>query len=95
MLPNKEIKCHHTGFTKSCRALVADGHCDMWRKLCGVPAGETAPRDIYDCIEKHAHTLRLNLIASSEQAGAATESFRNEVVGRAQARHMKLIQGNT
>lgn len=30
-LPPKEKKCHHTGFEKSCRALVAEGSCDRWK----------------------------------------------------------------
>lgn len=89
-LPDKDAQCHRTGFEKGCRSLVADGACRRWRKVNGTPAGETAPRDIYDCIDNHAHTLMLHLLASSDGNQAATESFRNAMVDIGTARSRAL-----
>lgn len=30
MLPSPARMCHRTGFEKSCRKLVAEGHCERW-----------------------------------------------------------------
>lgn len=76
-LPDKDRCCHHTGFEKSCLKLVTTRKCQRWSKVWGVPAGETAPRDIYDCIDDHAHTLRLTSIVSTEYTGKALDKVHN------------------
>jgi hypothetical protein len=80
--PDKDRCCHRTGFEKSCLELVATRKCQRWRKVYGQPAGEVAPRDIYDCIDDHAHTLRINAIASTDYAGAATDKMHNGIAQR-------------
>lgn len=44
-LPPKDRKCHHTGFEKNCRALVADGSCDRWVNFPGLSPFKTIPKD--------------------------------------------------
>lgn len=76
-LPDKDRCCHHTGFEKSCRQLVVDGKCQRWRKVWGTPAGEKTPRDIYDCLDDHAHTLRIGAIVAAEYTGKAVDKVHN------------------
>lgn len=81
MLPPKERMCHHTGFEKNCRQLVVDDACKRWCKVSGVPASGK-DEDLWNCIDDHAHTLRLNILAAVNGGAAATESFRNLVASR-------------
>lgn len=88
MLPSKQRMCHRTGFDKSCRQLVADDACGRWRKISGVPASGKE-EDLWDCIDDHAHTLSLNILAAIQGEAAASEQFRNVV---AEARNARLLQ---
>lgn len=81
-LPSKDKKCHHTGFSKGCRALVANGSCDRWKAIHGESRTTGLPSEMWACIDDHAFTLQLNMIAAAQGGQAATESFRNEVLGR-------------
>lgn len=78
MLPDKDIKCHCTGFEKSCRQLVTDGSCNRWKQLVGSDPRTGAPLDLWDCIDNHAHTLRVCAVKAIESNSAAVESMRNE-----------------
>ncbi len=78
MLPDKDIKCHRTGFEKSCRALVADGACNRWKLLQGTDPTTGAPINLHDCIDNHAHTLLIAAVRALESNSAAVESMRNE-----------------
>lgn len=82
-LPAKDVMCHRTDFEKSCRQLVCDGACKRWKMVLGESRTTGAPTEQWDCIDNHAHTLLLNIIAAAQGGQAATESFRNEVIGRA------------
>lgn len=78
MLPDKDLKCHRTGFEKSCRQLVSDGACNRWKQLQGTNPVTGAPMDLWDCIDNHAHTLRVCAVRSIESSAASVESMRNE-----------------
>jgi hypothetical protein len=75
-LPDKDLKCHLTGFEKSCRTLVCDGHCKRWKPLEGIEDGAKFTR--WDCIDNHAHTLQKITVFSIQSNSAAVESMRNK-----------------
>lgn len=79
-IPPKERKCHHTGFTKSCRALVTSGACPRWMQILGTNpnTGEEAQR--WDCVDNWMPLLMIENSQMQRQTGAAVESFRNIMV---------------
>lgn len=83
MMPPKERMCHLTGFTKSCRELVTSEACCRWSNIVGTNPQTGATVDKWACIDDHVPFLLLEIGKLTLQAGAATESFRNEVMGRA------------
>jgi len=81
MLPPKERKCHHTGFAKSCRVLVSSEACGRWKQLLGKHPQTGEDLSLWDCQDNHALLLQIEANKLMREAGAATESFRNAVVG--------------
>jgi hypothetical protein len=86
-LPDKDLKCHLTGFEKSCRTLVCDGACRRWKLLEGREGDK--PLAVWDCIDNHAHTLQKIMVFSIQSNSAAVESMRNEAV-KAHGEHLTL-----
>jgi len=80
MLPDKETGCHHTGFAKKCRDLVASGKCKRWLQIAGnnPNTGEAVNR--FDCVDNWTPLLLIENSQMQRQTGAAVESFRNEMV---------------
>jgi hypothetical protein len=86
-LPDKDIKCHLTGFEKSCRQLVCDGACKRWKLLEGREGDKTLA--VWDCIDNHAHTLQKITVFSIQSNSAAVESMRNKA-DEAHREHLTL-----
>jgi hypothetical protein len=80
MLPDKNIKCPATGFSKSCREIVADCDCPKFVKISGVNPNDGQPIDKFGCIDSFIHMLLIENSQQQRQTGAAVESFRNEMV---------------
>ena len=80
MLPDKNIKCPATGFSKSCREIVADCDCPKFIKISGVNPNDGQPVDKFGCIDSFLHMLLIENSQMQRQTGAAVESFRNEMV---------------
>ena len=80
MLPDKNIKCPATGFSKSCREIVSDCDCPKFVKICGVNPNDNQPIDKFGCIDSFIHILLIENSQMQHQTGAAVESFRNEMV---------------
>jgi hypothetical protein len=80
MLPDAKIKCPHTGFKQSCRAIVSKHDCPKFVKICGVNPNDGQPVDKFGCIDSFIHMLLIENSQQQRQTGAAVESFRNEMV---------------
>lgn len=80
MLPDKNLGCHHTGFTRKCRELVAIGECGRWMQIQGHNPNTGEPVSRYDCIDNWTPLLLIENSQQQRQTGAAVESFRNEMV---------------
>ncbi len=80
MLPDKNIKCPATGFSRSCREIVAECDCPKFVKICGVNPNDGQPIDKFGCIDSFIHILLIENSQMQHQTGAAVESFRNEMV---------------
>lgn len=91
-LPDKEVGCHHTGFEKNCRALVAEGRCNRWVQVQGrnPQTGEMINR--WDCVDNWTPLLLIENAQQSRQTGAAVESFRNEMVESNEASRALLTE---
>lgn len=80
MLPDKEIGCHRTGFSRKCRDLVASGECARFIQIQGNNPNTGEPTNKWDCIDNWTPLLLIENSQMQRQTGAAVESFRNEVV---------------
>jgi len=81
-LPDKDIKCHHTGFEKSCRDMVVNCNCRKWVNILGADPQTGATFNNWNCLDSFMPKLILENTQQQRQTGAAVESFRNEVVRR-------------
>lgn len=80
MLPDKTIKCHRTGFAKSCASIVGKGQCRLWMQIIGTNPNTGEPINRWDCADAWMPLLLIENSQMQRQTGAAVESFRNEVV---------------
>ena len=81
-LPPKEAMCHCAWFEKSCRDLVVSGACRRWVNVRGMHPQTGTELDRWDCVDNQIPVLLMSIGKLTSEAGAATESFRNEVVSR-------------
>lgn len=78
-LPDKDVMCHHTGFTKSCRSIVVECKCPKYVSVMGTnPQGGEVNHE--GCVDSIVHLLLIENSQQQRQTGAAVESFRNEMV---------------
>lgn len=56
--------------------------CPWWQKVVGVDSNTGHPVDRWDCAIALLPMLTINTANQSREAGAATESMRNEIVAR-------------
>lgn len=84
MFPDKKIKCHRTGFTKSCHKLVTSGTCTRWSQFEGTHPVTGEQINGFDCNDNWEITFQLNVIRKLQNGfhglQEAIESFRNEAV---------------
>lgn len=85
MLPDPKVKCPYTGFTKSCHQIVTKYQCPKWVNVKGRNPQSDEVIDRYGCADGFTPLLLIENAQMTRQAGAAIESFRNEVVQAAQA----------
>ena len=80
MLPDEKIKCPATGFKQRCRTIVSRCECPKFVsvRMQNPQTGEKVDR--YGCVDSFLPMLLIENAQQSRQAGAAIESFRNEVV---------------
>lgn len=93
MLPDKNIRCPSTGFTKTCREIVAECDCPKFVKISGVNPNDGQQIDKFGCIDSFLHMLLIENSQQQRQTGAAVESFRNEMV-KANETTLKLAFNN-
>lgn len=78
-LPDKDVMCHYTGFTKSCFDGVVHMRCRKWTQVMGSNPNTGEPVNRWDCADAWAPLLMIENSQQQRQTGAAVESFRNEV----------------
>jgi hypothetical protein len=76
MLADRKVKCHRTGFTKTCRSLVDSGACTRWVQMAGADH-EGKPVNHWDCIDNWSITVGLNTAQQVRQLAASVEGARN------------------
>jgi len=92
-LPSEKTYCHHTGFTKKCRALVVSEKCNRWMHIRGLNPNTGDPIDHFNCIDNWMPSLMIENSLQQRQTGAAVESFRNEMVKLNTQYDLKLVNG--
>jgi len=95
MFPDKAIKCHRTGFTKSCFDGVTKHKCVLW---CHVEGTDAMGReiDVYGCSDQLAIKFLHEIAKEVRQGAASTDKVANEVRAAADgsaARDAHLING--
>ena len=82
-IPDKNIMCHRTGFTKSCREIVVEGQCRLWMQIMGLNPNTGEEMNQWGCADEFLPLLLIENSQMQRQTGAAVESLRN-VVARSQ-----------
>jgi len=96
MLPDPKVKCPHTGFSKSCRAIVSKHDCPKFVKISGINPNDGQQIDKFGCIDSFLHMLLIENSQQQRQTGAAVESFRNEMVkSNAESLALMLAPGHS
>jgi hypothetical protein len=93
MLPDAKRRCHCTGFTKSCRKLVADGHCQgRWLQVQGAnpQTGETISR--WECVDSLMPMLLIESTQQQRQTCASIDRLRHETAQRGDAQQEAMIE---
>lgn len=80
MLPDHKVKCPATGFARSCREIVAECDCPKFVHVQFRDPQTGIAEDKHGCADAFMPILTIMGIQATNQAAAATESFRNEVV---------------
>lgn len=78
MLPEKNILCPATTFTRTCRELCGD--CPKFIHIAGHDPNSGQPVDKFGCVDSFIPMLLIENSQQQRQTGAAVESFRNEMV---------------
>jgi hypothetical protein len=101
MLPDKDIGCHRTGFTRKCRELVAAGECNRFIQVQGMHPQTEERFSRWDCVDNWAPLLLIDNTRHQAQTCASIDRFNNEMVmlngaaGAAQAHQAAAqIQGS-
>jgi hypothetical protein len=96
MLPDEKIRCPATAFARTCRSVVTKFTCPKFVHIRGKDPQTGQDVDKYGCVDSFLPMLLLENAQYSRQAGAAIESFRNEVAkageAAAQERQQTLAQ---
>lgn len=80
MLPDPKLRCPATGFTRSCREVLAECDCPKFVTIRGKDPQTGADVDKSACVDSFLPMLLIENAQQTRQTGAAIESFRNEVV---------------
>lgn len=80
MLPDPKLRCPATGFTRTCREILAECDCPKFVSVRGRDPQTGADVDRHGCVDSFLPLLLIENAQMSRQTGAAVESFRNEVV---------------
>ena len=92
MLPDAKVKCPYTGFTKSCRAIVAKHDCPKFIHILGQNPNTGEQIDRHGCADTFVHMLMIENTRAQAQTGAALESFRNNLVDAVQNRDVARLK---
>lgn len=79
MLPDKNLRCPATGFSTSCREIVAEFDCPKFIKIAGHDPNTGVQIDKHGCADTFMPLLLVENSQMQRQTGAAVESFRNEM----------------
>lgn len=80
MMPNKEVKCPYTGFSKTCFDGVTKHQCPKWIQILGAHPQTGEQLNKWGCTDTIIPFLLLENSKLQRETGAAVESFRNEMV---------------
>lgn len=78
MLPDKETRCHMTGFNKTCFKCVTEFKCKKWVQILGINPQTGQEINKWDCVDALLPLLQIESSRKMNEVGAAIESFRNQ-----------------
>lgn len=79
MLPDKDIKCHETGFAKSCFECVVDHKCRKWVHFLGKNPQTGDDVDVWDCRDHVEHFFWIEAARVQRATTASVDALRKEV----------------
>lgn len=79
MFPSKDVKCHHTGFTKRCHDMVVKHRCPKWVRISGNDPQTGEPAERYDCADAWLPFLLVENSKMQHETKATIQALRNDV----------------
>ena len=92
MLPDKNVKCPATGFTRTCHSIVTKCTCPKFVNIRGKNPQTGGDVDQWGCVDSFLPMLLIENAQMSRQTAASVDSFRNEVVKAEQDKQKLLVQ---
>lgn len=80
MFPDKETKCHRTGFEKTCHEIVSQCNCRLWRHFTGKDPQSGAEMDVWDCVEGMQLKFWIENARTNLMIAASVDKLVNTVV---------------
>jgi hypothetical protein len=80
MFPDKDVMCHHTGFTVSCIDGVTKHKCQKWIHIAGKKPQSEEIIDQYGCADKFTHLLMIENSQMQRQTAREINVLRNVVL---------------
>ncbi|WAW10007.1 hypothetical protein NB640_12430 [Oxalobacter vibrioformis] len=93
-LPDKNIRCPATGFSKTCREIIVEHECPKYIRIRGTDPNSGEAVDRCGCVDSFIPMLLIENSQQQRQTGAAVESFRNEMV-KANEASLLLMRSST
>jgi hypothetical protein len=80
-LPDKEVKCHHTGFKVSCFDGVTKHGCQKWTQVLGKNPQSHEELNRYGCADSFLPLIMIENTQVLRMTTVEVNKLRNEVAG--------------
>lgn len=80
MLPDKDIGCHRTGFTKTCFDCVVTHRCQLWQQIIGMDKNTGEHLNSWGCSDAFTNKLIVENTSETRQSTASTDRLNNDIV---------------
>jgi hypothetical protein len=78
VFPDPKIRCHHTGFARSCREIVAEHDCPKFVQVQGTNKNTGEPINRMGCVDSVLHILQIETQSVMREVSGEVSMHRKE-----------------